>query len=131
MIKFLCESRLLGKESETERLEILKQILPDPYKYLVSEFSIKERSQIVGETTNVIFRVNITNKADIQVFFQNLGEKSGTTYNTFCGDTSGTGKKVIRRPKKNMSLSSFFSEQLTRAGGFFLLFFISSTLYQS
>ena len=42
MIKFLCESRLLGKETETERLEILKQILPDTYKYLVSEFSIKD-----------------------------------------------------------------------------------------
>ena len=98
MIKFLCESRLLGKETETERLEILKQILPDTYKYLVSEFSIKERSQIVGETKfNVTFRVNIMNKEDIQVFFQNLGEKSGTTYNTFCGDTCGTGKKVNTR----------------------------------
>ena len=98
MITFLCESRLLGKETETERSEILKQILPDTYKYLVSEFSIKERSQIVGETKfNVTFRVNITNKEDIQVFFQNLGEKSGTTYNTFCGDTCGTGKKVITR----------------------------------
>ena len=41
---------------------------------------LKERSQIVGETKfNVRFRVNITNKEDIQVFFQNLGEKSGTT----------------------------------------------------
>ena len=45
MIKFLCEFRLLAKETETERLEILKQILPDTYKYLVSEFSIKERSR--------------------------------------------------------------------------------------
>ena len=80
--------RLLRKETETERLEILKQILPDTYKYLVSEFPIKERSQTVGETKfNVTLRVHITNKEDKQVFLQNFDKKSGTTHNTFCGNT--------------------------------------------
>ena len=76
-------SSLSSKETERERLDILRQILPENYKYMVDEFYIKKRSQkVAGETTfNTTFRVNITDKDDIQIFISKLGEKSVTAYN--------------------------------------------------
>ena len=87
MLRFSCNSNLSSKAIERERLDILRQILLENYKYMVNEFYIKKRSQIAGETTfNTTFRVNITNKDDIQIFISKLGEKSGTAYNRYCGD---------------------------------------------
>ena len=72
MLRFPCNSSLSGKETE-------RQILPDIDKYMVNEFYITKRSQIAGETTfNTTFRVNITDKDDIQIFIFKSGEKSGT-----------------------------------------------------
>ena len=82
-----CNSSLSSKETERERLDILRQILPENYKYMVNEFYIKKRPQIAGETTfNTTFRVNITDKYDIQIFISKLGEKSVTANNRYCGD---------------------------------------------
>ena len=64
---------------ERERLDILRQILLENYKYMVNEFYIKKRSQVAGETTfNTTFRVNITDQDDIQIFISKLGEKLDT-----------------------------------------------------
>ena len=78
--------------------ETVKNIFPDGYKYMISDFALLERSKIVGEEKfNVVFRVDIANKDDINGFITKLGQKSGTTYNRFCGDIEGTGKKVVIR----------------------------------
>ena len=83
MLRFSCNSSLSSKETERERLDILSQILPENYKYMVNEFYIKKHPQIAGETTfNMTFRVNITDKDDIQIFISKLGEKSVTAYIT-------------------------------------------------
>ena len=79
MLRFSCNSSLSSKETERERLDILRHILLENYKYMVNEFYIKKRSQIAGETTfNTTFRVNITDKDDIQISISKLGERSGT-----------------------------------------------------
>ena len=51
MLRFSCNSSLSSKETERERLDILRQILLENYIYMVDEFYIKKHSQVAGETT--------------------------------------------------------------------------------
>jgi len=99
MIKLSAGLNSISEEFRSECLEALECILPDGFRYMINQFSLIEKSKIVGEATKLKtnFRVNVTSKDDIKGFIENLGYKSGTRYNKYCGDFCGKGKKVIVR----------------------------------
>ena len=66
------------------------------YDILVLEFEVLRPSNIVGESQfKAKIRVNVSEKENIDKFFQDFGSKSGTSYNKFKGDVLGKGKQVI------------------------------------
>ena len=94
MINLANNDCFKNEETASECLETVKFIFPDGYNYYISEFIPVERSKIVGEAKfKTVFRVDITNKEDIEGFVDKIGQKSGTSYNKFCGDFTGSGKK--------------------------------------
>ena len=77
-------------------LKVLDPILPDEYNILVLDFELIKASKIIGESQFYSkFRLNIDNKENIDEFITKLGDKSGTSYNTYKGDKLGKGAKVI------------------------------------
>ena len=98
MINLANNDCFKNEETASECLETVKFIFPDGSNYYISEFIPVERSKIVGEAKfKTVFRVDTTNKEDIEGFVDKIGQKSGTSYNKFCGDVTGSGKKVIIR----------------------------------
>ena len=76
--------------------EVLGAVIPfEIYDILVLEFEVLRPSNIVGESQfKAKIRVNVSEKENIDKFFQDFGSKSGTSYNKFKGDVLGKGKQV-------------------------------------
>ena len=74
-------------------------VLPDNYEYLISEFLLKKKSKIAGESQfTTSFRVNLgenNNKDAVKKFLNELSHKSGTEYKTDRGDREFLGKKTV------------------------------------
>ena len=83
-------------EMKNDINKVLVTLLPDDYQYLIVDFEIVSRSEVVGETKfKTKFRVNISDKEEIDGFIVEFGNKSGTSYNKIRGDEKGKGVKVV------------------------------------
>ena len=85
-------------EHKATCIDTLRQILPDGFEYMVTDFDLLDRSNVVGENKfHAKIRVNVAEETKIPEFLTEFEAKSGTTYNKVRGDERGTGKKVIVR----------------------------------